>query len=63
LDLNEQTQTNNVPPSKVLGEEAPIVDDVIDDEEEEDDPSISIEANTDGSLKVSCADPEMLQVS
>jgi hypothetical protein len=37
----------------------------IDDEdlEDEDEPGISIETNKDGTLKLSCADPEMLQVS
>lgn len=36
----------------------------VDDEElDDEDVGISIETNKDGTLKVSCTDPEMLQVS
>jgi len=67
IDLNgsDMTQQNVLlTGKKVVGEEKN--EDSLDDEEddeEDDEPGISIEANKDGTLKVSCADPEMLQAA
>jgi hypothetical protein len=56
---------SNVPVGKVIGEdlesaEKKKTEDAEETEDEE--PEISIETNTDGTLKLTCADPEMLQV-
>lgn len=46
----------------MIGVEGSTKEPIEEEEEDEYDPEISIETGQDGTLKVSCADPEMLQV-